>query len=120
MTALLSPLYHWSPRRHRVSILEHGLRTMQPWRSTETNPDGSEVRFPWICCSPSPSSALGLVLDLEAEEDGWDLWQVDLRDGDRIEIRSDFGPRVREVRVLHGLPADRVFWCGWRDTDGPH
>jgi hypothetical protein len=48
-------------------------------------------------------------------EGGWDLWQVNLRETDKIEIRSDFDvPYIREVRVYNGLPSDRLWWIGER------
>lgn len=112
MSLHLGALYHWAPKRHRESILRDGLRIMEPCS------DGLDVRFPWICLATSPSSAWAL-LPFEANEieEPMDLWQVQVRDGDDLRIRGDFAPYVREVRVLHGLPADRVWWAGERDGD---
>lgn len=114
MSVHLGILYHWSPKRHRESILRDGLRIMEPCS------DGTNARFPWICLATTPSSALGLMPFDEGDlEEPLDLWQVQLDDGDHLSIRGDFSPYVREVRVMHGLPADRVWWVGERDF-GPH
>lgn len=108
MSVHLGILYHWSPRRCRASILRRGLEIARSSRTVES------TAFPWVCLATTPSSAWGLVLDPEAEDDGWDLWQARVQDGDHVAIRGDFAPYVVEVRVHHGLPADRVWWVGER------
>ena len=118
MSVHLSPLFHWSPRRHLASIRRSGLTVMNEGRMSDD--DSGRYAFPWVCLATAPSAAWELIMDPEAEEGGWDLWQVALRENDHLKIRGDFSPFVREVRVEHGLPADRLWWCGWRDASGSH
>lgn len=113
MSLHIGTLYHWSRKRNRESILRDGLRVLEPCS------DGVEWRAPWICLGSTPSSAWAL-LPSYGNEDGdpetFDLWQVQVREGDDVQIRGDFSPLIREVRVLHGLPPDRVWWAGEREA----
>lgn len=116
MSIDIGTLYHWSPKINRVSILKNGLQLMNV-RKGNILPgfDG----FPWICLGTTPSSAWSLIMEPEQDgaggEKGWDLWQVFLRDGDNVQIRTDFDmPYIREIRVHNGLPADRLWWVGER------
>lgn len=120
MSINLNPLYHWSPARLRVSIAREGLKIMMPCRALQGD-ETSDVSFPWVCLGSTPSSAWGLILEPESEDPdhrkdgkGWDLWQVQVSENDRLEIRGDFSPWVREVRVLNSIPAERVWWVGSR------
>ena len=109
MSVYLGQLYHWSPVGRRESILKHGLQVM-------ASPTVDSVAFPWVCLATTPSSAWGLTLAEERmNHEVWDLWQVTLRDSDHIEILTNFGPCIREVRIHHGLPADRLWWIAERD-----
>lgn len=120
MSVHLGILYHWSPKINRAAILRRGLRVMSGSRLYPKNPDGTVFHgFPWICLGTTPSSAWGLILDPENDgdegESGWDLWQVRIQQGDKIVIRSDFDvPYIQEVRVLHGLSPDRIWWVAER------
>ncbi len=107
MSLHIGILYHWAPKRHRESILKSGLEACRPSRLTP-------AAFAYVCLATTPSSAWGLVLEPEVEEDGWDLWQVQVREGDPIKVLSEFSPFIREVRVLRTLPADRVWFVGER------
>lgn len=112
MSLHLGILFHWTPKANRASILRSGLEIIRPTR------DGV-ASFPWICLGTTPSSAWGLIPDHTEDgaegEGGWDLWQVSVRPGDTITVRTDFDvPFLREVRVHHGLPADRLWWAGER------
>lgn len=106
----LGPLYHWTRKVNRESILRDGLKIMEPCS------DGIPASFPWICLGTTPSAAWSLfplaMDDLTEEE--FDLWEVEVREGDRLHIRGDFAPEIIEVRVLHGLPADRLWWVAER------
>jgi hypothetical protein len=115
MSVHIGVLYHWSPKDNRESILKNGLQIAQKCS------DGTEAYFPWVCLATTPSSAWGLLPydPLGSEHEEWDLWQVQVTEGDHLSIRGDFAPFIREVRVLHGLPADRVWWVGERGY-GPH
>lgn len=104
----IGQLYHWSPKRNRLEIIRQGLLACKPCRN-----GGPESGYAYVCLGTTPSSAWGLVLEPEVEEE-WDLWQVTIRDGDPLSIRGEFSPYVREVRVLGSLPADRVWWVGER------
>ncbi len=126
MSLSLNPLYHWAPRRLRRDILRDGLKIMMPSRPYSDPDSGQPVRveFPWICLATTPSSAWGLILDPEAEHAdadgaGWDLWQVQVREGDQLSIRGDFAPHVREVRVHNSISADRCWWVAERHGE-PH
>lgn len=114
MGIYLGNMYHWTPKPNRESILKNGLTVLNECID-------AQYRTSWICLADTPSSAWGLlpVDPVQMEFDVWDLWQVDLIEGDQLQIRGDFSPYVREVRVMHGLPADRVWWVGEREIH-PH
>ena len=104
MSVPIGALYHWAPRRLREDILQRGLVVMK-----------GEPPFPWICLATTPSSAWGLILEPDAEEEsGWDLWQMEPQEGDALAIRGDFSPYLREVRIENSIPADRLWWVGER------
>lgn len=108
---ILPALFHWSPTTNRESILRDGLK---PYSAPVVH-SGAES-FPYICLSPTPSSAWGLSGDMGwvSTIEEWDLWQVWLREGDEVDIRGDFGPIIREVRVRNALPGDRVWYVATR------
>ena len=109
MSLDLGTLYHWPPKDRRLSVLKSGLEIMAA-------PAVHSVPFPWICLGTTPSSAWGLTLAEQRQEvEVWDLWQVALRDTDHVEVLSNWGPVIREVRIHNGLPPDRVWWAGERD-----
>lgn len=121
MSVDLGHLYHWSPRENRESIQRRGLRIMSAGRPFKTHEGETTcVEFPWICLGTTPSTAWGLIADPDCAET-WDLWQVQLRDGDHVAVRTDLDlPFIREIRVHNGLPADRVWWVAERSAGGPH
>jgi hypothetical protein len=108
---ILPALFHWSPATNRVAILRDGLKPYSP-----PVVHAGTAKFPYICLSPTPSSGWGLSGDMSwaSEVDEWDLWQVRLQEGDEVDIRGDFGPVIREVRVRNALPADRVWLVATR------
>lgn len=109
---LLPALFHWSPA-DRFGLIRHdGLHPHSP----PTVSTGTTQ--PYVCLSPTPSSAWGLSGDMDwvTEHTEWDLWQVRLTDGDQIQIRGDFCPVIREVRVYGVIPADRVWWVARRGS----
>lgn len=108
MSIHLGTLYHWSPKENREQILQDGLSVME-------EAHGVDEAFPWVCCATTPSSAWGLLPDaLRTNEVIMDLWQVQVEEGDKLEILTWSTPMVREVRMQHGLPADRVWWVAER------
>jgi len=108
MSIHLGTLYHWTPKENRERIFRDGLQVMQ-----EAN--GSGAAFPWICCATTPSSAWGLLpSSLKENEVVLDLWQVQVDDGDTLDILTWSAPMIREVRIEHGLPADRLWWVAER------
>lgn len=120
----MNPLYPWSPKRLRAEILRDGLKIMSPSRYFAEGGKQDEVAFPWVCLGTTPSTAWGLLPDPEVEHPdhggcGWDLWQVQVADGDRLAIRGGFAPYVREVRVHNSLPAERIWWVAEREGE-PH
>jgi hypothetical protein len=54
-------------------------------------------------------------MEWASEIEEWDLWLVDLADGDEIHIRAEFGPNLYEIRVRNAIPADRVWWVAQRE-----
>jgi hypothetical protein len=109
MSVHLGTLYHWSPKRRRESILENGLKVMQ-------EAHGTEAAFPWVCCGTTPSSAWGLLPgSLKTNEAVMDLWQVQVEDEDKLDILTWSAPMIREVRIQHGLPVDRLWWVAERE-----
>lgn len=109
----IGPLFHWSPKRHRASILRHGLMCCQPRRLGPYG-DGQDPHMAYVCLATSPAAGWTLILDPEGEELGWDLWQVVLKEGDPIVFRGEHYPELREIRVLRSLPADRTWWVAER------
>jgi hypothetical protein len=108
MSLHLGILYHWSPAKNRKAIARHGLRVGKKARMVEGFESGV------VCLATTPSSAWGLIVDPDVGS--WDLWQVQVREGDHLSIRGDFAPFVREVRTHHGLPSDRVWLVGTREV----
>ena len=109
MTTYIGQLYHWSPKDRRLGILQNGLQLMS--KATV-----GSVAFPWVCLATTPSCAWGLTLaEDRMEVEVWDLWQVTLTEKDHVNILSDWGPAIREVRIHNGLPSDRLWWIGERD-----
>lgn len=110
----LPALYHWSPTDRRVEITQCGLTPYQPGHVLI---DGKQLGFPYICFSPTPSAAWGLSGDMDwgTEIESWDLWMVRLIEGDEVQIRSDFGPVVREVRTFNAIPPDRLWYVATRE-----
>ncbi len=113
MSVPIGALYHWAPRRLRTAILQSGLVVMV---GQETEGPTETYAFPWLCFATTPSSAWGLILDPDVEEEhgGWDLWQTSPIESDTLSIRGDFSPYLREVRIENSVPADRLWWVGQR------
>lgn len=111
---ILTPVYHWSPRDRLKGIRRHGLLPGKPPTVGTVSAVHDEVQV--ICCSPDPLLAWRLSGDCSwaREVPVWDLWQVELRESDRVYIRSEFGPRVWEVRVANRIPKSRVRWLAER------
>jgi hypothetical protein len=115
---LLPALYHWSPKDRREDIMRDGLK---PYSMPVCHGAGvGELKFAYICFSPTPSGAWGLSGDIDGNfEDTiseWDLWQVRLAEGDEVHYRADWGPWLREVRVHTAIPANRVWYVATRET----
>lgn len=114
----LDVLYHLSPTDNRDAIWRDGLRIMMPIDDDElVQPDGTPVRFPWVCLATTPQDAWQLLPRAARDVvDEWDVWQVWLTDTDRLEIRPDLGLRIREVRAMNALSPDRLWLVGTRDS----
>jgi len=106
---ILPPLYHWSPADRLNSIRLEGLRTGRP---ATTSSGGLE----YISLSPDPARAWQLsgAMEWTSEIDEWDLWQVRIAEGDSIQVRSEFGPEVMEIKVRNSIPAERCWYVGRR------
>lgn len=112
---LLPALFHWSPADRRDRIRREGLHPYCP-PVLHGGPNG-DLTFPYLCFSPTHSSAWGLSGDMEwvSEIDVWDLWQVRLAEGDEVHYRSDFGPVLREIRVYGAISTDRCWYVATRE-----
>jgi hypothetical protein len=105
---LLPALFHWSPRDRRARIVHDGL---VPGRRATV----SSGEMPYVCLSPTPSSAWGLSGMGFAEPGSvWDLWQVRLDDDDQVTVPPHWGRWIREVRVHNRIHKRRVWWVGER------
>lgn len=109
MAERLGAMYHWSPKRHRRSILRDGLKVMS--ESERGIPE-----FPWICLAPTPSAAWGYLPASMTSEDNLplDLWMVRLGDYTRTQIITTDGPNICEVRAFQSIPPDRIWWVAER------
>lgn len=114
----LGPFYHWSPAERRDSIQRDGLVP------NSLNVVCSQP-YEFICLSPDPATAWTLSGAVAADingyvsDDGWDLWQVDLADGDEIHPRAQFGPVITEIQVRNRIPAARVTYLARRTPATP-
>lgn len=108
---LLPALYHWSPTERRVEILRDGLK---PYSAAVLHSLGN---FPYVCLSPTPSSAWSMSGDMEwaSEIESWDLWQVRLNEHDEVHVRAEFGNRIVEVRVRNSIAAERLWYVATRE-----
>lgn len=106
----ITSLYHWSPSEKRQDILRAGLLL---YSDNVTHTGG---KSPYLCFSPDPRSAWMLAGDVEwvSEIEEWDLWQVELADGDDVCALPQFGPWIKEIRVRNSIPADRLWWVAQR------
>lgn len=111
---LLPALYHWSPSSRRDEIRAHGL---QPF-SAPTVCSDPDTAMPYICLSPSPSSAWSLSGDMDwvSNVESWDLWQVRLGDHDEVRFRATFGNVLEEIKVYTAIPAERAWFVGTREA----
>jgi hypothetical protein len=73
-------LFHWSPTRHRKSIIRHGLRPgRKPTTSTVSQDDtiNADWTSPVVCFADTPWWAWDLSGAMSWTESGeWDLWQT--------------------------------------------
>lgn len=105
----LGPLYHWSPAARHDQIDTDGLVPGRP-------PIVSVTELSYVCLGLSPAAAWAISAAMPHVEhiDRWELWQVQLADGDSIAIQNRFGPRLHEVQVHNTIPASRLWWVGQR------
>ena len=126
MTLYLPDLYHWSPERHRSSIVRRGLRPSTPtavWERplkpgelvghrTEDLPEDSLLA---VCFGTTPSTAWAYSGALSAQRgETWDLWQIELAADDEVHFRSTWGNRFDEVRIVNPIPRSRCWFVGSR------
>lgn len=110
---LLDTLFHWSPAERYDDINTNGLIA----GSKETVASGPLVT---VCLGVDPQGAWSLSGAMEwcSEIDMWDLWQVRLADGDEVQPRAEFGPRIVEIKVRNSIARDRVWFVGRRRVSG--
>lgn len=91
--------------------MRDGLKPYSPASSNEG------YLHPYICLSTSPSAGWSLSGDARGRDDihEWDLYQVVINHNDDIEIRSDLGPCINEVRTFTAIPTDRIWWVARRE-----
>lgn len=108
-------LYHWSPRERLPSIKRSGLMPgKQPFGCTSIGSvhDGEPV----LCFSTDPAAAWAYSIGAFRLTGMFDLWQAFLNDSDAVHYRSDYGPRIIEVRVANRIPKSRLVWIGERSV----
>lgn len=111
----IGPLYHWSPRARRKSILRHGLLPRQRKTCTSTDEDEPEWRQPAVCLSSAPSTAWGLSAGIFGEPgQTWDLWQIRLDQTDAVHTVPCWGFLISEFRVANRIPKSRCWWVAER------
>lgn len=121
MTLALGPLYHWSPRERRKSIDRLGLvpgkrnvcGPVYRW-DADGNESREEFRQPMLCFGVTPAVAWAYSNDVWKHPGTWDLWEVHLIDTDEVHVLSNYGPRIREVRVANRIKKSRLVWVGER------
>lgn len=118
MTDQLGVLYHWAPAARHDEIRRLGLQPYSPPCIGGVEPHEWANGCGHVCLGTSPSAAWQLsgALDYEhlTEIEEWDLWEVRLGERDEVRVRSEFGPRVWEVKVYNAIPPDRVWWAATR------
>lgn len=132
MSLPYGPLYHWSPRRCRASIIRRGLRPTCPTSTTISFADlfdsytpGKQgthyevedevVSFQAVCLGMTPSHAWNLSGACDFRPGArWDLWQVVLDEGDLVFPQPLIGYRQEEIRVGNRIPKSRVWHVGTR------
>lgn len=109
MTEMLGRMYHWSPHERYKEISTQGLVPLS--RSTIASGE-----LPYVCVAPSAKGAWAYSGDMGWAEDidRWDLWSVELSDKDECRVRTDWGPKIIEVKVYNPIPPDRLWWVGVR------
>ena len=108
---VLPALYHWSPADRFDGIFQEGLRP----HATNTVASGT---LPYVCTAPDPAEAWTLSggMDWVSEIDEWDLWQLTIAEHDRVYVRAERGPAIREIKIYGPIPADRVWWVARRGS----
>lgn len=108
-----TPLFHWSARERRDTILREGL---QIYSELVTHSDPG-LSHPYICFGTTPSNAWSLSGDVEwtGEVEVWDLWQHWISEGDRVHVLATFGDVIQEVRIANTIPPDKLWYVGTRD-----
>ena len=126
MTLYLPAVYHWSPEKHRKSILRGGLRPTchtavwhRPLKPGEDvghhTYDIPEESLLAVCFGTSPSTAWDYSGALSAERgETWDLWQIELVEEDEVHVRPTWGNELDEVRVVNPIPKSRCWFVGSR------
>lgn len=103
----LGPLYHWAPAGRRAAILAEGL---VPGKSNTV----ATTPLDYLCLGFSASGAWALSGGTVEHVEAWDLWQVDLADGDWVRVREECGPTMCEVTLAKPVPPDRIWLVGTR------
>lgn len=116
-----TPLYHWTPTRHRRQIIRRGL---VPGRRQVTHPDEPGVhgwRAPYVCFADTPSMAWALSGAQPSAPSGeWDLWQTWLRRLDEPLILTSLDTATRgihEVRTGSRVYKRDLWLVGSRTKD---
>lgn len=126
MSAQLGPLYHWSPRDRRASILRLGL---VPGRRNFHGPvfngpgvdeNGEDIVVPgewranYVCLGTTPVRAWKYSHGAWKSTGTFDLWSATLEDSDEVHVNPFWGDRIIEVRVHNRIPKSRLIWVGER------
>lgn len=104
------PLYHWSPRDRRKSILRYGLCPNKKSKCGQWRP-------PYVCFSDSPSLAWGLsgeVSDILGEWDLWMVWSDSPSKYKTLSTTTNRSGKPTEYRIYERLKKSQIWYVGSR------
>lgn len=107
---IVDVLYHWAPQERRQSILQHGLQI----GSENTVNTSGPVNH--VCFGTSPRRAWALSGETLEKSLSWDLYEIQVGRTDRLEVLTEWGNSVSEVRIRNNIPPDRI----WLVSDKTH
>jgi hypothetical protein len=110
---VLDLLFHWSPAKRRIAILQEGLK---PYSHPVVH--GPEHAYAYISLGVRPSLAWGYSGGAHEyhEIEEWDLWEVELPDKAECHVNPFWGREIVEIKCYTTISPDRVWLAGTRST----